>query len=183
MSTGPQGVQGIQGVKGDQGIQGPTGYQGPQGLQGPAFGPTGSIGQTGAVGSTGPEFSGLLTSALTVQQIAETVVTTSSPGTTATVNWLNGDIYYWSGLTGNIALTISNLPITANRNYTLLFYLIQGAAPYYISSLTLNSTSVTIRFPGSVAPLPAASVVTTQSFSLYYNGTTWTAVSVLTNFA
>ena len=180
--TGPTGNTGPTGPTGPTGTSGPTGYTGDTGPTGP-MGQTGTTGFTGNTGSTGPSFSGTLTSALTVQQIAESVLPTATPGTTPTVTWLNGGIYYWSGLSGNIALTISNVPTTANQNYTLVFYLIQGATPYYINALTVNATSVTIRFPVATAPVPTANIVATQTFSLYYSGSTWTAVSIFTNFA
>ena len=156
--TGPQGVQGLQGLPGaagpgPQGVIGVTGPQGVQGLQGLDGGSVANV------------------------------TTNSSPGTTLSVNWTAGSTYYLTNLTGNIALTITSLPTTANQKYTIMVYLIQGATGYYISSLTLNSTSVAIKFPGGTAPTPTGSITATQTLTLYYSGSTWLALSQFTNFA
>ena len=123
-----------------------------------------------------------MTPIFTVQPIPKTVTAMRTMGTTASVDWPRGNIYYWSGLTGNIDLTISNVPTMNNQHYTLVFYLNQGDTGYYINSLTVNSTNVTIKFPSATAPTPTANVLTIQTFRLYYNAT-WTAVSEFTNFA
>ena len=185
--TGPQGFIGLQGVPGLQGpsatgIQGVIGVTGPQGVQGlqGVAGP-GGAGPQGVIGVTGPQgvqgLQGLDGS------VVANVTPTSSPGTSLSINWTTGSTYYLSSLTGNIALTVTNLPTTTNQRYILTFGLVQGATGYYINALTLNSTSVSIRFPGGTAPTVTGNIVATQTFTLYYIGSTWTAVSQLTNFA
>jgi hypothetical protein len=182
--TGPQGVQGLQGVAGPagagaQGVIGVTGPQGVQGLQGVA-GPAGA-GAQGVIGVTGPQgVQGL--QGLDGGAVAN-VTPTASPGTSLSVNWTNGSTYYLTGLTGNIALTVTSLPTTANQKYKMTFGLVQGATGYYINALTLNSTSVTIKFLGGTAPTATGNIVATQTFTFYYIGSTWTATSQLTNFA
>jgi hypothetical protein len=120
---------------------------------------------------------------LTAQQIQEVVVAAPSPGTAYTANWANGDIFYMTSLSGNMTVNITNLPTTANRNYTVVFYLVQGGTGYYINTLQVAGTGVTIRFPSATAPTPTINVVTTQTFMLYYSGSAWTALSIITNFA
>ena len=120
---------------------------------------------------------------LTAQQIQEVVIAAPSPGTAYTANWANGDIFYMTSLSGNMTVNITNLPTTANRNYTVVFYLVQGGTGYYINTLQIAGTGVTIRFPSATAPTPTINVVTTQTFMLYYSGSTWTALSIFTNFA
>ena len=207
---GYQGIQGLQGIPGPTGIQGPAGIQGIAGLPG---GPTGWTGPgfsaittpgtnyvltangsstTTAIGQGNLTFDG---SALTVtgnasvsgilgvQEIQEVVVAAPSPGTAYTANWANGDIFYMTSLAGNMTVNITNLPTTANRNYTVVFYLVQGGTGYYINTLQIAGTGVTIRFPSATAPTPTINVVTTQTFMLYYSGSAWTALSIFTNFA
>jgi hypothetical protein len=182
--TGPQGVQGFQGIAGPggagpQGVIGVTGPQGVQGFQGIA-GP-GGAGPQGVIGVTGPQgvqgLQGLDGS------VVANVTPTSSPGTSLSINWTMGSTYYLSTLTGNIALTVTNLPTTTNQRYILTFGLVQGATGYYINALTLNSTSVTIKFPGGTLPTATGNIVAIQTFTLYYIGSTWTATSQFTNFA
>jgi hypothetical protein len=205
-TIGPQGVQGFQGIRGEQGIAGPTGLQGVAGVQGPAglLGPIGPMGFTGfrgfiglqgVAGLQGPAATGIqgvigVTGPQGVQglqgldgSVVANVTTTSSPGTSLSINWTAGSTYYLSSLTGNIALTVTNLPTTTNQRYILTFGLVQGATGYYINALTLNSTSVTIRFPGGTLPTATGNIVAIQTFTLYYIGSTWTATSQFTNFA
>jgi hypothetical protein len=207
---GYQGIQGLQGIPGPTGIQGPVGIQGIAGLPG---GPTGFTGPgfsaittpgtnyvltangsstTTAIGQGNLTFDGSALTVsgttnhagtLTAQQIQEVVVAAPSPGTAYTANWANGDIFYMTSLAGNITVNITNLPTTANRNYTVVFYLVQGGTGYYINTLQIAGTGVTIRFQGAVTPVPTANVVATQTFMLYYSGSAWTALSSYANFA
>ena len=207
MSAGPQGVQGIQGVKGDQGIpgvNGVTGSQGPRGLQGPgrgATGPTGPAGSggtgtggtgptgpagTGGTGPTGPTgfLNGTLTTTLSVQQIQETVVTAPSPGAgPVTYNWSGGDIFYISSMTANYTANIINLPTTNNKHYVIVFYLIQGATPYYINNLTIaGGAALTIKWAGGTTPIAVANHIDIETFNLYYNGS-WSVLGQYTSFS
>ena len=120
---------------------------------------------------------------MTVQETQEVVVAAASPGTAYTANWANGDIFYMTSLAGNMTVNITNLPTTANRNYTLVFWLVQGGTGYYINVLQVAGVGVTIRFATNTAPVPTANVVGVQTFMLYYSGSAWTAVSTFTNFA
>ena len=177
MSTGPQGVQGIQGVKGDQGIagvNGVTGSQGPRGLQGPGQGATGPTGF----------LNGTLTTTLSVQQIQETVVTAPSPGAgPVTYNWSGGDIFYISSMTANYTANIINLPTTNNKHYVIVFYLIQGATPYYINNLTIaGGAALTIKWAGGTTPIAVANHIDIETFNLYYNGS-WSVLGQYTSFS
>lgn len=88
---GPQGATGPQGVKGDKGDKGDTGPQGPQGIQGERGlqGPQGLQGATGETGATGPQgaqgVQGLQGPAGSAATITIGSVTTSAPGTSASV--------------------------------------------------------------------------------------------------
>jgi hypothetical protein len=79
-------------------------------------------------------------------------------------------------------VNITNLPTTANRNYVVSIYLVQGGTPYYVNALNIAGTSNTIRWAGGSAPSPVASRVEIQTFSLYYSGSTWTSLSQLSSF-
>ena len=159
---GIQGVQGVQGIVGPTGIQGPVGIQGIAGLPG---GPTGWTGPgfttittpgtnyvltangsstSTAIGQGNLTFDGSalavtgnasVSGILGVQEIQEVVVAAPSPGTAYTANWASGDIFYMTSLAGNMTVNITNLPTTANRNYTVVFYLVQGGTGYYINTL------------------------------------------------
>ena len=136
------------------------------------------------IGTTAPAYTLDVVGAVSVQQVVETVVASNVAAAAFTVSWASSDIFYLTNLTGNSALTVTNVPTTLNRNYTLVFYILQGATGYYINSITINSTVVTIKFASATNPTPTANVLTTQIFSLYYNASSvWTVVSQFTNFA
>ena len=80
--TGLQGPRGEQGPKGDTGLQGPQGERGLRGLQG-ATGATGPQGERGPQGAQGVQ--GLQGSAGNAATITIGNVTTSAPGTSASV--------------------------------------------------------------------------------------------------
>jgi hypothetical protein len=119
---------------------------------------------------------------LTTQETQEIVNTIVSPSTPATVNWLNGAIYYVTGLTSNLTVNITNLPVTANRSYVVVFILVQGLTPYYINTLQIAGVPTGILWPNATVPTPTASRQEFQSFTLYYDGAAWSAWSQFTSF-
>ena len=122
-----------------------------------------------------------VTAALSIQEVQETVIA-AVPTTPYTVNWLSGAIHYLTTIPSNLTVNITNLPTTANRNYVVSIYLVQGATPYYVNVLQIAGTGTTIRWAGGSAPTPVASRVEIQTFSLYYSGSAWTALSQLSSF-
>jgi hypothetical protein len=122
-----------------------------------------------------------ITSALSIQEVQETVIA-AVPTTPYTIDWTLGAIHYLTTIPSNLTVNITNLPTTSNRNYVVSIYLVQGATPYYINALNIAGTSNTIRWAGGSVPTPVASRVEVQTFSLYYSGSAWTALSQLSSF-
>ena len=59
----------------------------------------------------------------------------------------------------------------------------QGATPFYTSSVQINSSSVTLRWPNASAPAPTANRTEVESFTIYGNGVnTWYIMGQLTSF-
>jgi hypothetical protein len=160
------------------GPTGPTGFTG-------TTGPTGSTGNTGP---SGPSFTGgtintvTVSGTTTLQQIQEVVNTKSAATGTVTHDWSTGAIFYHTSISANFTCNITNLPTTANRSYVVTLILVQGGTPYYANALQVNSSSVSILWPNASAPTATANRTEIQSFTLYYSGSTWTAVSQLTSF-
>jgi hypothetical protein len=122
-----------------------------------------------------------VTSALSIQEVQETVIA-AVPTTPYTIDWTLGAIHYLTTIPSNLTVNITNLPTTANRNYVVSIYLVQGGTPYYVNALNIAGTSNTIRWAGGSAPSPVASRVEIQTFSLYYSGSAWTSLSQLSSF-
>lgn len=122
-----------------------------------------------------------ITSALSIQEVQELVIA-AVPTTPYTIDWSLGAIHYLTTIPSNLTVNITNLPTTSNRNYVVSIYLVQGATPYYVNALNIAGTSNTIKWSGGSAPTPVASRVEIQTFSLYYSGSAWTALSQLSSF-
>jgi hypothetical protein len=97
-------------------------------------------------------------------------------------NWSAGDIWYVTSLTANFTINLTNLPTVANKSYSVVFALVQGATPYYINALQIAGVAQTIKWPGAAAPTATASRVETETFTLMYTGSAWTVLGQLTSF-
>ena len=118
-----------------------------------------------------------------VQQIQETLNTIASPGSgTVVANWSTGNIWYVSSLTANFTINLTNLPTVANKSYSVVFTLVQGATPYYISALQIAGVAQTIKWSGGSAPTATANRVELETFTLMYTGSAWTVLGQLTTF-
>jgi hypothetical protein len=189
--TGPTGAIGT----GATGLTGPTGRTGTTGPTGPFFtlssttagnilyanGTTTSVDTTANVSFNAANNRLDVTSTLSIQEVQETVIA-AVPTTPYTIDWTSGAIHYLTTIPSNLTVNITNLPTTANRNYVVSVYLVQGGTPYFINTLQIASSATTIRWAGGSAPTATASRVEIQTFSLYYSGTTWTALSQLSSF-
>jgi hypothetical protein len=120
---------------------------------------------------------------ISIQQIQETLNTITSPGSgTVAADWSTGDIWYVSSMSANFTINITNLPTTANKSYSVVFTLVQGATPYYISALQIAGVAQTIKWVGASTPTATASRVETETFTLMYTGSAWTVLGQLTSF-
>jgi hypothetical protein len=122
-----------------------------------------------------------ITSALSIQEVQEIVIA-AVPTTPYTIDWLLGAIHYLTTIPSNLTVNITNLPTTSNRNYVISIYLVQGATPYFVNVLQIGGVSTTIRWAGGSAPTATGSRIEVQTFSLYYSGSAWTALSQLSSF-
>jgi hypothetical protein len=122
-----------------------------------------------------------VTSALSVQEVQETVIA-AVPTTPYTIDWTLGAIHYLTSIPSNLTVNITNLPTTSNRNYVVSVYLVQGVTPYFMNVLQIAGSATTIKWSGGSAPTATASRVEIQTFSLYYSGAAWTALSQLSSF-
>ena len=122
-----------------------------------------------------------VTATLSIQEVQETVIA-AVPTTPYTIDWSLGAIHYLTTIPSNLTANITNLPTTANRNYVVSVYLVQGATPYYVNTLQIAGSATTIKWSGGSAPTAVANRVEIQTFSLYYSGSAWTALSQLSSF-
>lgn len=194
--TGLQGQRGLQGPgvgdtgpigrTGPTGSIGPTGFTGATGPQSTVTGPTGPTGNTGPTGFTGPTgptptsastftVTGTLnvTGVTAIQEVQETVNALSNPSSVQSFDWTTGAVFYITSMSANFTANIINVPTTTNRVYAVSFLLAQGATPYFINALQVNSSSVTIKWSGASTPAAVANRNDIETFTLYYTGSAW----------
>jgi hypothetical protein len=171
------------------GLLGPTGPTGPTFTVSPttsgnlvyANGTSNSIASTSNVSFNVASNRLDVTAALSVQELQEKVIA-ATPTTPYTIDWTLGAIHYLTTIPSDLTVNITNLPTTSNRNYVVSIYLVQDATPYYVNALQIGGVSTSIKWSGGSAPTPLRSRVEIQTFSLYYSGSEWTALSQLSSF-
>jgi hypothetical protein len=105
-------------------------------------------------------------------------------GATGVVNhdYSVGSVWYHSSMSANFTTNITNLPTTENRAYVIVLNLIQGATPYYTSTLQIGGTATTINWANATIPTPVANRFEVESLTIYRQGGTYRALGQYTSF-
>lgn len=123
---------------------------------------------------------------LNAQELSETVVPVTLSSNVASLDWSAGNVYYIANApTGNMTFNITNVPVTTNTIKTINVIVTQGSTGYLPTSITVNGSSQTIRWSGSLAPTPSSSAGKIDIFiiSLQRTASTWLVYSsAATNF-
>ena len=126
---------------------------------------------TGAVTITGP---------LRVQELVEDVVDVTASGNAVTLDYTLGNVFFEAGsYSGNMTINITNAP-TVNGRATVITYIeTQGSTGYYPTTLNVNGSGVTIKWPGGTAPTPTSSSgkIDIFTFTLVYRGGAFTCLA------
>jgi hypothetical protein len=182
-TTGPTGPIGPTGpAGGGGGGAGSTGPTGPAGIDGPT-GPAGIDGPTGPTGPAADSVANLtISSVLTLKSTAEIVNTIPVPTSVQTVDWSTGALFYVTGMTTDWTPNITNLPLTADRSYTITFILVQGSTPYFLGGLQIAGTPIVINWNNAVLPSGSSNRTEIVSFVLIYTGSSWVALANFTSY-
>ncbi len=145
-------------------------------------------GATGPQGPTGPAIASVPTLAvngpLFVQQIQELVNVRISSSGRVTHDWNTGSIWYHSSISTNFTVDLINIPPSSNRSYVVTLILQQSISrAFFANNLSVNTSSVSIKWPSATAPTPVSTGRTeVESFTLYYVNNVWTALGQYTSF-
>jgi hypothetical protein len=126
---------------------------------------------TGAVTITGP---------LRVQELVEDVVDVTASANAVTLNYTLGNVFFETGTyTGNMTINITNVPIVNGRATVITYIETQGSTGYYPTTLNVNGSAVTIKWPGGTAPTPTSSSgkIDIFTFTLVYRGSAFTCLA------
>jgi hypothetical protein len=127
-----------------------------------------------------PTFSGTvtITAGLRVQELIEDVVDVTHSSNTVTLDYNTGNIFYLTNtLSANATVAMTNVPSTNGRITTVNLMVPQGATGYIPSTLTVNGTSVTIKWAQGLTPTPTSTSgkIDIFSFTLLYRASAYTA--------
>ena len=122
------------------------------------LGVTGKLTVTGGITSTGTT---------EVQELRESVVdVTLSGGTTGTLDWTAGNIYYIATApTGAMTLNVTNVPTDTSYMYTINVFVTQGSTGYIPTTFQIAGVSQTIKWSGGSAPSATSSAGKIDIFS------------------
>jgi hypothetical protein len=117
-----------------------------------------------------------------VQQISEKFNILSSQVGAVTHDFNSSAIWYHSSINGNITALFTNVPVTQSRSAVTTLVFNQGATPYYANNISVNTSSVAIKWVNATVPVPVANRTEVESFTLLNVGGIWTALGQYTSF-
>ena len=118
----------------------------------------------------------------TLAEITEVLYPVASYGTSQSVAFTNGGVFYLTGMSGNFTFNYTSVPTTTARTITLTLILGQGGTAYVPTTLQVNSVGVTINWAGGVTPSGRANKIDIASFYIYNVSGTFVAVGALGSY-
>jgi hypothetical protein len=108
-----------------------------------------------------------LSGTVDVQELREAVVDiTLASGTTGTLDWAAGNIYYIpTAPTGAMTFNLVNVPTDVNKIMTINVFVVQGSTGRIPSTFQIAGVGQTIRWPGGTAPTPTSTAGKIDIFS------------------
>ncbi len=130
----------------------------------------GAVNIGGALTVTG---AATFTGGLRAQEIIEDLVDTTASGNAVTLDYTTGGVFYESGTySANFTVNITNVPTDNGRATTITYMVPQGSTGYIPTTLNVNGSGVTIRWPAGTAPTPTSSSgkIDIFTFTIYRRG-------------
>lgn len=118
----------------------------------------------------------------TLAEITEVLTAVASYGTSQSVAFTSGGVFYLTGMSGNFTFNYTSVPTTTARTITLTLILGQGGTAYVPTTLQVNSVGVTINWAGGVTPSGRANKIDIASFYIYNVSGTFVAVGALGSY-
>lgn len=127
------------------------------------------------------------TGGLRVAELIEDLIDSSQAGNAITLDYTQGNVFYQSGSTfgANFTVNITNAPTDNGRAFTVSLFVPQGSTGYIPTTLNVNGSAVTIKWPGGTAPTPTSSSgkIDIFSFTIYRRSSTFfSLVNSVLNF-
>jgi len=122
------------------------------------------------------------TGTTTLSEITETLFPVASYGTSQSVAFSNGGVFFLTGVTGNFTFNYTGVPTTTARTITLTLIISQGGTAYIPTTLQINGAGVTINYAGGITPNGRANKIDVASFFIYNVSGTFVAVGALSSY-
>ena len=107
----------------------------------------------------------------------------NNPSSPQALNFGASSIFYITNISNNFTANVTNLTLTANQVTNVVLILVQGVTPYIATAIQVAGVSQTIKWLGGIAPSGNANSVDVLSFSLVYDGTSYTVLGKLGTFS
>jgi hypothetical protein len=117
-----------------------------------------------------------LSGTVDIQEMRETLVPVTVSSNAIAADWSAGNVYYiGTAPSANFAVTLTNVPTDNDKIMTINVLVTQGSVGYVPSSMTVNGSSVTIKWPGGSAPTPTSTAgkLDIFNFTLVRTGSSW----------
>ena len=87
-------------------------------------------------------------------------------------------------MTANFTANFNTVPTTANTSFVTTMILQQSTnTAWYSSTIQINGSTPTLRWPNATVPTPTSNRTEVESFTIFGNGvSTWFVMGQLTSF-
>lgn len=135
-----------------------------------------------------PTFTGTpsFTGGIRVQELLEDIVDTTHSSNAIPIDYSLGNVFFLTNsLSANATVSMTNVPTTDGRVFTVNILITQGSTGYIPNVLNVNGSSTTIRWAAGTTPTPTSSngKIDIFTFTIYRRGGAFVAFgSANTNF-
>jgi hypothetical protein len=120
-----------------------------------------------------------LSGTVDIQEMRETVVSTTISANAIAADWSAGNIFWVSSTpSANFTVNLTNVPTDNDRVMTINVFVTQGATGYLPNALSINGSGATIKWPTAAAPTPTsiAGRIDVFTFTLIRLSGAWTVL-------
>ena len=123
---------------------------------------------------------------LDIQEIRETVNSIALSSNVGTLDWTTGNIYFISTApSANMTWNLTNVPTDNGKAMNITVFVTQGSTGYIPSTVNVNGSAVTVKWPNGITPTPTSSAGKIDIFTLTLIrlSSSWTVIgNASTNF-
>lgn len=128
----------------------------------------------------------LVSGTLDIQEIRETVNSITLSSNVGTLDWTTGNIYFISTApSANMTWNLTNVPTDNGKAMNITVFVTQGSTGYIPSTVNVNGSAVTVKWPNGITPTPTSSAGKIDIFTLTLIrlSSSWTVIgNASTNF-